>query len=677
MPLLIAHKIEHAFGDQDLIEALTVKIEPKERIALIGPNGVGKSTLLQILAGLLEPDEGEIQRQKELTLGYLRQEAVLTFSGKTNSIFEEMLSVFGELVSLEHEMRQLEARMAEGDMGDAIIDRYSAAQTEYESGGGYDYQIDIRRVLEGLGFKQAEWQTKLNHLSGGQKTRLLLGRLLLEKPELLILDEPTNHLDGEAIEWLERTLHKWPGALLIVSHDRYFLDRTVNRVWEMQEGNVTPYKGSYSSYVEQRNAAFEREQKLFESEKERLQKELDFIRKHIAGGNHDMAKGKLRRLTRDIVLIEEVGVTGREGKSWMEIGGRVRTFSPNEAAQRLKQLTPPDKRPPRLNIRLNSEERSGELVLKTQRLTIGFPDNPLFKTEKIRLDRLECAALIGPNGSGKSTFLKTILGEIPPLRGRVDYGHTLKVGYFAQAHEQLDPTKKVLEEILSRFDIGENGARRHLAQYLFRGHDVFKKVSDLSGGERGRLALAILALEEANLLLLDEPTNHLDIPSQEILQEVLERFEGTILLVSHDRYLVSHIATQIWEIRDDMLNVHRGSYNDYLDANRALEDGDDITLGEKTVLRAENVNPSTPAGEITDLGWVAELEPAAPLPQKSTPTAPSTQSQKRGRRSKNDARLEAYLNQLYEELELAELAGESEEVAWLQAEIAQTEAKFD
>ncbi|MEM7800370.1 MAG: ATP-binding cassette domain-containing protein, partial [Chloroflexota bacterium] len=430
------------------------------------------------------------------------------------------------------------------------------------------------------------------------------------------------------------------------------------------------YKGNYSSYLTQREAAFDREQKLFEAEYERLSKELEFIRRHIAGGKHDMAKGKLRRLTRDIVLIEEVGLTGREGKSWLEIGGRVRTFSPNEAAQRLKGLQPPDNRPPRLNIRLDSNEKSGELVLKTQRLRIGYDSKFLFKTEKIKLERLECAAIIGPNGSGKSTFLKTLLREVPPLKGKIDYGDNLQVGYFAQAHEQLDPEKGVIEELLYRFDIGENQARAHLAQYLFKGHDVFKQVKDLSGGERGRLALAILSLEEANLLLLDEPTNHLDISSQEVLQEVLETYDGTILLVSHDRYLVSRLATQIWEIRDEELFVFDGSYEAYLGEVAVYQSGQTPLDkgGEKLSVRTEDQTTASQA--VPDVSWVNELAvDVNPTVEQTLPTRKSDRGRARGH-------LETYLDKLYEELEIAELAGEEDEVAWLQEEITITEQKL-
>ncbi len=686
MPLLSTHNLEHSFGDKDLFEELNIKIEEKERIGLIGPNGVGKSSLLQILAGLLEPDGGVVQQQKELSLGYLRQEAVAAFSGKENSIMQEMLSVFSAVLEIESRMRKLEELMSAGDMSDDVINDYSQHQAEYEAAGGFEYRVEIEKVLNGLGFDSAEWEMPLNHLSGGQKTRVLLGRLLLEQPDLLILDEPTNHLDGEAVAWLEQTLGRWRGSLLIVSHDRYFLDRTVNRIWDMvpgrpeEAGTVTVYKGRYSDYVRQRETLRQRERDLFEEHKERLTKELEFIRKHIAGGKHDMAKGKLRRLTRDISIMEELGVAGLQNKSWLEIGGRVRTLSPNEAAARLKQLVPPETGPAKINVRLKSDEKSSEQLFRTQRMTVGYEGAELFKTDKIKLYRGECAAIIGPNGSGKSTLLKTILGEIVPLRGSIERDKSVQVGYFAQAHEQLRPENRVIDEILSRFPIGEQQARQHLAQYLFRGHDVFGSVADLSGGERGRLALAILSLEGANLLLLDEPTNHLDIPSQEVLQDVLEAYDGTMLLVSHDRYLVSALATQIWEIADGELTITEGNWADY--TGNYDPKAQDVEKGEKIDTTLE-----MPLPEEADLSWVEDLvDPAdgqsavifiddegrvdddelleenpAPTPRKKSPKS---------------VRLEAYLKQLNDELDMMIQAGDEEEIAWLEDEIAGIELEL-
>ncbi len=592
MLILTATELGHSFGAADLFEGIYLQVDRRDRVGLVGPNGSGKTTLLLNLAGLLEPTKGQVQLQDGVTLGYLRQEAVLTFAGQENTVYEEMQSVYAALREMERELRGMESAMAKGEAEASLFERYGDLQAEYETAGGYHYDIDIQRVLTGLGFPEAEWQTPLSHLSGGQKTRVLLGRLLLEKPDLLILDEPTNHLDMPAVEWLERMLRNWAGALIIVSHDRYFLDAIVNRVWDLDQGSLESYRGNYSSFVQQRQAAWDREMTLFQAEKERLEKELAFVRKHIAGGKTDIAKGKLKRLTRDIVLLEEVGVTGREGKSWLEIGGRVRTFSANQAARRLRDLKPPAARPPPLAIRLQAEQRSARSVARAKELLIGFAERPLFVTDPIQVDRQDCVALIGPNGSGKSTMLKALMGELSPLRGTIKFGDGVQAGYFAQAHEQLNDRNRVLDELLAHKAMSPEDGRNYLAQYLFVGDDVFKQISDLSGGERARLALALLAADGANLLLLDEPTNHLDIPSQEILEAVLAQFEGTIILVSHDRYLVNRLANQIWEIEEGRMVVFAGSYDDYLR----------FRAGEVE----EEAEPTT---KVETLEWLADYTP--------------------------------------------------------------------
>lgn len=593
MPILTTQDLGHSFGADDLFEAVNIKLDARDRVGLVGPNGVGKTTLLLLLAGMMDPSEGQAALSADVSVGLLRQEAVLAFSGQENTIYEEMLSLFSELTNLEEKLQELEAAMAGGESSTSVLEQYGELQSAYEGSGGYEYQVDIRRVLQGLGFAPDSWDTPLLHLSGGQKTRVLLGRLLLEKPDLLVLDEPTNHLDMDAVVWLERTLRKWVGALIIVSHDRYFLDAVVGHVWDMDGLSVRAYRGNYSSYINQRQETWDREQRLFDAEKERMEGEIDFIRRHLAGGKRDIAKGKLKRLTRDIVLMEEVGVRGREGKSWLEIGGRVRTFSANEAARRIRALQAPGNRPPPMNIRLEAEVRSARSVLRARKLLVGYESKPLFTTDPLQLERLDCAALLGPNGSGKSTFLRTVMGEIRPLEGTVKFGDGVQAGYFAQAHEQLDIHKRVIDELLARRPMSEEDARRYLAAYLFRGDEVFKNVSDLSGGERGRLALALLAADGANFLLLDEPTNHLDIPSQEVLQAVLERYDGTIILVSHDRYLVNRLANQIWQIDGEHMTVFKGSYEEY---QRFLNSEDELEW-----------SAADGAAEEENLDWVEQV----------------------------------------------------------------------
>jgi ATP-binding cassette subfamily F protein 3 len=672
MPILTAQNLHHAYGAHDILQNIQLKLEAKERVGLVGPNGVGKTTLLLILAGLLEPDKGEVTQQAGLTMGYLRQEAVLTFAGQGNTIYEEMLSVFSQLTAQENQLRQMEEQMAARDLSPELFDQYGELQQQYEAQGGYEYQIDIKRVLLGLGFPEEMWQTPLLHLSGGQKTRLLLGRLLLEKRDLLILDEPTNHLDSAAVEWLEKTLRQWPGTLLIVSHDRYFLDKVTTHIWDLRPDKLLSYKGNYSSYVQQRHLLWERDFNLFTQEKERLEKELEFVRRNIAGGNSDIAKGKLKRLTRDLVLIEEVGVLEMQGKSWLELGGRVRTLTVAEATQKLSALLPPANKPPTLNIKLISLERSGKTVLKTSPLKIGYPGRELFTTEKILLERQDCVALLGPNGSGKSTFLRTILGQLPPLKGQVELGDNVQVGYFAQAHDQLRLDWRVLDEFLDHRPSSEQEARRYLGQYLFKGPDVFKKIGELSGGERGRLALAILAASGANFLLLDEPTNHLDIPAQEVLQEVLERFDGTILLVSHDRYLISHLATQIWWLEEQTLHTFTGRYDHFL-AMREGKPLEVLELQSEAEVQAALLALVPPAEEL-QLEWVADLAPPPPAPEKK--------KKKPGRAEATALDLEIenaeiWLEKISQELETARQTNDPDQVAWLEEEYEEALQKLE
>ena len=569
MSILSFHNISQAFGAFDVFSNLDGSIPNDGKIGLVGPNGIGKTTLLLILAGLETPTSGSVAVARGKRLGYLRQEAMEAFADSDNTVYSEMLTVFAALREQEDRLRELEERLAVEEHTAALMDEYAHAQEAFEKAGGYEYETRVQQTLKGLGFGPDLWDMPLRLLSGGQKTRALLARLLLEQPDLLILDEPTNHLDIEAVEWLENTLKVWPGALLIVSHDRYFLDKVVNRIWELSRTGIEVYRGNYSAYVQQRQERWDRAQKVYEQERERMAKELEFIRRNIAGQNTDQAMGRLRRLSRQLVAIEEVGLEAVLSKNWSELGvGSVRPMTPDEAHERLNAFRPAS-RPPRLNLRLKPTLRGGDIVLRTRDLAVGYPTRPLFDAGDIELRRQEVAALIGPNGAGKTTFLKTIMGELPPLRGEIRLGAGLRVGLFTQVHDDLNSETTLLDEVLNRQDMTLGAARSYLAQYLFRQEDVYKQTATLSGGERGRLALALLALEHPNFLLLDEPTNHLDIPAQEVLQEVVEEFEGTVLLVSHDRYLIDRLATQIWDLRDGELSVFRGTYQEFLAARQA------------------------------------------------------------------------------------------------------------
>lgn len=600
MAVLTANNVGQSFGAFDVFQGVTVSIANDGKVGLVGPNGIGKTTLLLILAGLTTPSQGDVHRAKGATLAYLPQESSEAFAGQENTIRAEMLSVFASLREQEAELRDMEAQMAAGKSDDDLLERYSRAQEHFERAGGYDYEVRIRQVLQGLGFDEEALQMPLSHLSGGQKTRVLLARLLLERPDLLILDEPTNHLDVQAIEWLENTLKGWDGAVLLVSHDRYFLDRVVNTIWEMGREGIEVYRGNYSAYVQQRQERWDRRRQEYETFKARMEKELDYIRRNIAGQRTQMAKGKLKRITRELKAVQAGGLRAVRGKQWSQITNELDISGDDwgvaDAAAAIQSLQPPQNRPPHLNLNLNSEHRSGNIVLRTDNLRVGFPGTPLFVADDIELHRLECAALIGPNGTGKTTFLRTILRELEPLAGAVHLGASLKVGYFAQAHSQLNPQRSVLDELLSRQNMHLGEARSYLARYLFQGDDVFRQVQSLSGGERGRLALALLALEGANFLLLDEPTNHLDIPAQEVLQEVLERFDGTILLVSHDRYLVDRLATQIWQLHERRLEVFDGPYAAFLQGR------------EKEETETETDEPAVPEAQAADARTLSKNE---------------------------------------------------------------------
>ncbi len=546
MSLLTGTQLAKSYGPNDIFAGVNVALPRGARIALVGPNGAGKTTLLRILAGLEEPSQGMAHRAKGVRIGYLPQEAALYSEG---TLWEEMLTAFADLRAREAELARMEAAMADPAHATRdALEKYGALQHQFELDGGYAYENKIKFVLHGLNFEPEDTQKPVEILSGGQKTRALLGRLLLESPDLLILDEPTNHLDIYAVEWLETWLEEWGGAVLIVSHDRYFMDQTVSVVWELQFGSLTEYHGNYSAYVTQRAERHARARAEYEAREAFIAKEKDYIRRNIAGQNTKQAKGRLRRLER---MTRAPTVQHSED---------LRVFRPQEART--------------LKLSMDTDLRSGDRVIETHDLAVGYGDpkgrsgdqKVLFRAPDLLLWREECAALVGPNGAGKTTFLKTLLGGIPPLEGKVKLGSSLKVGYFAQAHEGLDPERTVIEEITAVKYMPPGQARDYLAKFLFTGDDVFKKVEVLSGGERGRVALAKLALQGANLLLLDEPTNHLDIPSQEILEAVLADFPGTILLVSHDRYLIDALATQVWAVDAERgtLEVFAGSWSEYV-----------------------------------------------------------------------------------------------------------------
>jgi ATP-binding cassette subfamily F protein 3 len=542
MSLITASDLSKSYGAQDVFSNISLALPHRARVAIVGPNGVGKTTLLRLLAGLDQADEGQIHRARDLRIGYLPQEATFSHSQKHmlgTELWQLCLGAFDELRALEARVEQLERDMADPAHVDRAMEQYGPLQEQFELAGGYTYAYRMRAVLNGLGFDEEDWPRPIEQFSGGERTRALLARLLLEDPDLLMLDEPTNHLDIEAVEWLETWLRDWAGAVIVVSHDRYFLDRVAEVVWELNPGQLDSYRGNYSQYVQQRADRLALLEKRYQAQEEMVHKEQDYIQRNIAGQNTRQAQGRRKRLER---------------------------YLRDEAIRLPKK---------RRNVKVSFEDggRSGDKVLETKDLQVGHPDQqaPLFASPDLLLERGDVTALIGPNGAGKTTFLRTILGDIPPKSGTVKLGASLKVGYFAQAHKDLLPNRTVLQEIMSVDpELRQAEARDYLALFLFQGDEVFKPIDVLSGGERGRIALAKLVLEGANLLLLDEPTNHLDIPSQEALQSALSDYPGTILLVSHDRYLINALANTIWAISPDSaeLSVYGGGYPAYLEARR-------------------------------------------------------------------------------------------------------------
>jgi len=606
MSLITVSSLSKSFGAEDIFSGVTFSVAKGARLAIVGPNGIGKTTLLRILIGEEEPSGGTITRAKSLRVGYLSQEADFELQGV---LWDVCLEPFADLIRMQGELEKLEGEMSDPLTRDQALVRYGRVQHEFERLGGYMYPIKIKQVLTGLGFDEPDYHMSLDHLSGGQRTRAHLARLLLSNPDLLLLDEPTNHLDIKAVEWLEGYLTQWEGAAVIVSHDRYFLDHACNALLEMAVNGSEYYRGNYTTYLNEREIRWAHRYEIFESEKEKLLKEVDYIKRNISGQNTLQAKGKLKRLTRMVQTIEQVGIEAvNMNWSQLDVGKTTSPFSVEEAEQRVRALRPPQRSTPDLHLHLRSSSRSGDLVIRTKDLKVGYPpedglpEKNLFSCPDIELRRLDCAALIGPNGAGKSTFLKTILGSLSPLAGEATLGASLHVGYFAQAHEGLDPEKTVLDEIIAASGMLPYQARDYLGKYLFSGDDVFKLVSMLSGGERGRLALAKLALEDTNLLLLDEPTNHLDIPSQEILQSVLDNYQGTILLVSHDRYLVDALATQIWEIggetsevsqTSEVLRVFNGTYSQMKEEREKEAERLAALQAEKSAKATSNVKRST------------------------------------------------------------------------------------
>ncbi len=536
MILLQGNGIARTFGGDTLFENINFSLQDHSRIALVGRNGAGKSTLLKIIAGVEEASRGTISKTKDLSMNYLAQDTGLNSS---RTIFAEMLSVFDLLRQMEKQLRQMELQMGElaGDELTALMKRYDALSEEFRMKNGFTYESEIKSVLNGFRFDETMWEREISSLSGGQKTRLALAKMLLERPQLLILDEPTNHLDIETLAWLENYLKNYEGSLLIVSHDRYFLDKVVNEVLELSRGELTRFSGNYSRYVEQREQKLLTELKNFEKQQKEIAKLEDYVAKNLVrASTTKMAQSRRKKL---------------------------------EKMERLDAPTSDDKS---ANVTFTAEKMSGNVVLTVSEATVGYEDNRLSGPINIDERKGESLAIVGPNGVGKTTLIKSIVGQIPFLAGQAKLGANVTLGYYDQEQGRLTASNTVLDELWNEHRLlNEVEIRNMLGAFLFSGDDVKKTVGMLSGGEKARLLLAKLAMDHDNFLVLDEPTNHLDIDSREVLENALIDFPGTILFVSHDRYFINRVATKVLEIAPEGSTEFLGDYDYYVEKKAEVQ----------------------------------------------------------------------------------------------------------
>lgn len=531
--LLQTQNVTRRFGGEEIFSGVTLEIKERARIGLVGRNGAGKSTLLKILADIEPPDEGRVMRKKNLTTGFLDQHGGLESS---RTIFEEMVEIFRPVLNIEKQLRQLELEMADADQSDQtafqeILNEYNKLQEEFERRNGYGYRSEIKMVLHGFKFFEEDYDQPISYLSGGQKTRLSLAKLLLQKKELLILDEPTNHLDIETLSWLESYLLGYDGSLVIVSHDRYFLDKLTTETYELSYGRMHYFSGNYSNYLEQKALDIEKQMKDFNKQQKEIAEMEEFIARNLARASTTRRAQSRRKQLEKIDRIDKP--MGDERSAYF-------SFSP--------------------------KRQSGNIVIQSSDLAIGYADgDPLSEGIDLDVRKGDVVALIGPNGIGKSTLLRTLVEQIDPIRGEIKYGTKVDIGYYEQEQENLNRLNSVLNEVWDDHPLmTEESVRTFLGSFLFTGADVEKSISALSGGERARVSIAKLALNHDNFLVLDEPTNHLDIDSKEVLENALIDFEGTLLFVSHDRYFINRLATKVLEIGPEGTTLYLGDYDYYI-----------------------------------------------------------------------------------------------------------------
>lgn len=543
MIILQANKIERSFAGEVLFDNINLQVDERDRIALVGKNGAGKSTLLKILVGEEEPTSGEINKKKDISLSYLAQDS--RFESE-NTIYDEMLHVFDDLRRKEKQLRQMELEMGEksGEDLDKLMLDYDRLSENFRQAGGFTYEADIRAILNGFKFDESMWEMKIAELSGGQNTRLALAKMLLERPNLLVLDEPTNHLDIETIAWLENYLVNYSGALIIVSHDRYFLDKVATITLDLTKHSLDRYVGNYSRFVELKEQKLVTEEKNYEKQQKEIAALEDFV-------NRNLVRASTTK----------------------------RAQSRRKQLEKMERLDKPEAGKKSANMTFQSEKTSGNVVLTVENAAIGYDGEVLSQPINLDLRKMNAVAIVGPNGIGKSTFIKSIVDQIPFIKGEKRFGANVEVGYYDQTQSKLTPSNTVLDELWNDFKLTpEVEIRNRLGAFLFSGDDVKKSVGMLSGGEKARLLLAKLSMENNNFLILDEPTNHLDIDSKEVLENALINFDGTLLFVSHDRYFINRVATHVLELSDKGSTLYLGDYDYYVEKKAAVE----MTQAEET-----------------------------------------------------------------------------------------------
>ena len=536
MIILQANKIERSFAGEVLFDNINLQVDERDRIALVGKNGAGKSTLLKILVGEEEPTSGEINKKKDISLSYLAQDS--RFESE-NTIYDEMLHVFDDLRRTEQQLRQMELEMGEksGEDLDKLMSDYDRLSENFRQAGGFTYEADIRSILNGFKFDESMWQMKIAELSGGQNTRLALAKMLLEKPNLLVLDEPTNHLDIETIAWLENYLVNYSGALIIVSHDRYFLDKVATITLDLTKHSLDRYVGNYSRFVELKEQKLATEEKNYEKQQKEIAALEDFV-------NRNLVRASTTK----------------------------RAQSRRKQLEKMERLDKPEAGKKSANMTFQSEKTSGNVVLTVENAAVGYDGEVLSEPINLDLRKMNAVAIVGPNGIGKSTFIKSIVDQIPFIKGEKRFGANVEVGYYDQTQSKLTPSNTVLDELWNDFKLTpEVEIRNRLGAFLFSGDDVKKSVGMLSGGEKARLLLAKLSMENNNFLILDEPTNHLDIDSKEVLENALIDFDGTLLFVSHDRYFINRVATHVLELSEKGSTLYLGDYDYYVEKKAEVE----------------------------------------------------------------------------------------------------------